>query len=389
MKIGIYPSALKSSGGIYQYTLTLLDALKKNFSNELWIFGFHNKTKKAGKKEKKGAGLKKVVKYFLLKLHLFSLLTLIYRVILRSEIKKINKNADLFFFPCVDPLAFLVNISTVVAIHDVQHRFNPQLPESSRHGEWEWREYLHSRTCQTAYRILVNSEVSRDDIIDIYHVPVRKIIILPYIAPTYLKLEVSKQEKNDISKKYNLPSKFIFYPANFWPLKNHYNLLRALALLKEQNIIVPLVLTGNKQEKWGEYDRVTSLIKAENLREQVFYLGYIAARELNIIYKLTTALVYPSFLGSANIPTSEAFYLGCPVLVSDIRGCREQVGNAGLLFDPSRPNDIAEKIYAIWTNEKLRSTLRQRGFDRMKGLTKVNFERKISDIINEFDKEVL
>ena len=57
--------------------------------------------------------------------------------------------------------------------------------------------------------------------------------------------------------------------------------------------------------------------------------------DLQAIYKLATALVMPSLFESVSIPIYEAFQAGIPVLASNILAIPEQVGDAGLLFDPN------------------------------------------------------
>ena len=44
-----------------------------------------------------------------------------------------------------------------------------------------------------------------------------------------------KNPRKDFDEIYNLPNKFFFYPAQFWPHKNHMLLLSAISILK--NII--------------------------------------------------------------------------------------------------------------------------------------------------------
>ncbi len=62
------------------------------------------------------------------------------------------------------------------------------------------------------------------------------------------------------------------------------------------------------------------------------------------LYKLSTALVMPTLFESVSLPIWESFYLGVPVVSSNVCALPEQVGDAGLLFDPHDIEDMAEKI---------------------------------------------
>lgn len=50
---------------------------------------------------------------------------------------------------------------------------------------------------------------------------------------------------------------------------------------------------------------------------------------------------------SISIPVYEAFSVGTAVCASNVVALPEQVGDAGLLFDPQSTDDITEKICAL------------------------------------------
>ncbi len=75
--------------------------------------------------------------------------------------------------------------------------------------------------------------------------------------------------------------------------------------------------------------------------------------------------------------------LGVPVLCSNLFSMPEQLGEAGLLFDPFSIDDMAEKIYKIWTDEKLREHLIQKGYEGIKDLTEENYARQWERVIED------
>jgi len=89
-----------------------------------------------------------------------------------------------------------------------------------------------------------------------------------------------------------------------------------------------------------------------------------------------------------SMPIWEAFYLGVPVLSSNVCALPEQVGDAGLLFDPYNIEDMAEKIYKIWVDENLRAELVKKGYDRIKNLTLENYAKQWEDVIKKYEKDV-
>ena len=81
------------------------------------------------------------------------------------------------------------------------------------------------------------------------------------------------------------------------------------------------------------------------LESQIRYGGYVPDEDMSGLYAGAVALTMPTFFGPTNIPVLEAWAYGCPVLTSDIRGIREQVGDAGVLVDPRSIESIADGIY--------------------------------------------
>ena len=63
----------------------------------------------------------------------------------------------------------------------------------------------------------------------------------------------------------------------------------------------------------------------------------------------------PTYCGPTNIPPLEAFKMSCPVLISKVYGMPEQLGEAAIYFDPSSPEDMANKIRLLLNNPKLKA----------------------------------
>jgi glycosyltransferase involved in cell wall biosynthesis len=123
------------------------------------------------------------------------------------------------------------------------------------------------------------------------------------------------------------------------------------------------------------------------MSNQIVHLGYVTDVEMVALYKKSVALVYPTLYGPTNIPPSEAMMLGVPVLCSNLFSMPEQLGDAGLLFDPFNIDDMAEKIFKIWTNENLRTQLIQKGYARVRNLTEENYARQWERVIDDaFEK---
>lgn len=236
-------------------------------------------------------------------------------------------------------------------IHDLMHRYEPGFAEVSENDTYERREQLFLSIVRNAAGILVDSREGARQVRESYGDCYKdKIFVLPFAAPHYLFGDGEKVE---------LPfDKYFFYPAQFWTHKNHINLIRAVANLRDQGILVNFVFVGSKK---NGYDAITKLIDELQLGEQIIILGYVSDEKMRFLYENACALIMPTFFGPTNIPPIEAVTLGCPVAVSNIYGMPEQLGDAALYFDPSNVDELAATMHNLWEDASLRKMLIKEG----------------------------
>ena len=89
----------------------------------------------------------------------------------------------------------------------------------------------------------------------------------------------------------------------------------------------------------------------------------------------------PTLFESISIPIFEAFQLGTPVCVSNITSLPDQVGNAGVLFDPNSINDIYKKIYSLITNNELLDQLSINGYLRIENFSDIKFMQQLNILL--------
>jgi len=427
MRIGIVPTLDPSSGGLHQYSLTVLEALavlsKQMKNHEFIVFANPNDEPYL---RSLGGTLRRVplrpppltfkervidlirarMGDCLARRMLGELLRRAWRLrrtILIRDPERIRRRVefahwfglhevDWVFYTAPSELSFEVGLPYVMPVHDLQHRLQPEFPEVSANGEWEEREYTYRNAIRYATLILADSEVGKEDIIRFYGpygAAPDRIKVLPHSPPSYLSLDAPKRLR--VRQAYHLPERYVFYPAQFWPHKNHARIIEALELLKrEYNAEIHVVFCGTHSGEIRErtFREVTALAHRLRLSDQVHYLGRVPDEAMSGLYAGAFALVMPTFFGPTNIPPMEAWALGCPVLCSDIRGIREQIGNAGLLVSPRSTEAIAEGIYRLWTDKHLRDQLAVRGRRRLARYTPEDFRRRLADIVCEANELV-
>jgi len=301
---------------------------------------------------------------------------------------------DLMLYPISSALSFETGLPYMMAIHDLQHRLQPEFPEVSANGEWERREYCFRNGARYATLLLADSEVGKEDILNFYGpygVTPDRVKVLPFIPACYLALDVPESERQRVRATYSLPEHYVFYPAQFWPHKNHIRIVQALGLLKQAHQLkIPVVFCGSydgeiRESTFREVMRFSSQLGLEG---EIRYLGYAPDEDMSGLYAGAAALVMPTFFGPTNIPVLEAWAFGCPVLTSDIRGVREQVGDAALLADPTSVEAIADGIHRLWTDRELGRTLADLGRRRLAAYTPEDYLSRLIEILEEGKERV-
>lgn len=255
----------------------------------------------------------------------------------------------LWYFTSAAPVK---DIPYLITIWDLQHRRQPFWPEVSSDGKWQVLEENYREEIQRAAGVVTGTEQGKEEIKFFYGKLSDHIIVAPMPVPD--ALPAREDLADDILKNYNLPERFMLYPAQFWPHKNHWALLQAWHLLQLRGEHIHLVLVGADK---GNLKYVKSMVAQLKLEKAVSILGFVAQTELEALYRTAHGLVYVTYFGPDNLPPLEAFSFGCPVIASAVAGAREQLGEAAILVDPASPAAIADAVTALISDDDLRDRL--------------------------------
>src|SRR5262249_39634600 len=85
-----------------------------------------------------------------------------------------------------------------------------------------------------------------------------------------------------------------------------------------------------------------------------------------------------------NFPPLEAMASGCPVITADVRGAREQYGDAALFFPPTSDVELARRIKELVDDDRARQDLISRGYRRAASWTPDDYVSAVIQILNEF-----
>lgn len=280
---------------------------------------------------------------------------------------------DAAYFPA--PAFVHIDIPFAFTVWDLGHRTIPEFPEMrSGRDPWTQREAMYARMLGQASMVITGNATGAAEITGFYGVEAARLAVIPFPNPDFTAVTTEVPSW--------LPAApFFVYPAQMWPHKNHATLLRALALMATDGGAVPdLVFTGSDK---GVSAHLEAMASALGVRGRVRFAGFVSRGELKALYERAVGLVFPSLLGPNNLPPQEAAVTGCPMVVSDLAGHREQLGEAALYAAPFDEHAWAAGMRRLMVDGDLRRVLAERARDQVAGFTKDAYAARLGPIIME------
>lgn len=368
-KIGIVISHGAKSGGSFQWTKNILQSLNSFATNRnILVLAFILNDANIDKLHDSYRNIK-IIKLHPLLIYInnfieslyfrFPKFIFFYKYLSPFNIVASLYNIEIMIFPTILSACYYRK-KFIFMFCDISHKYYPDFVELGGSKGIKTREIIFSMGCANATSIIVESEELKNEVSKFYFVPKSKLFVLYQTFSTSFSL---LKKAKDMTLE--VPLKYIFYPAQLWEHKNHKNLLYALKIIRKKDPQISLVLTGFS--KLGD-QKIFELVSDLGLYKYVRYLGYVEDHQIIELYKNAFALVMPTYFGPTNIPTLEAFFYGCPAVISDLPGVKEQAQNAAVYFEPNNPEDIAKKVLLL-NDIEYRNKMIKEGYRRSKELS--------------------
>ncbi|MEA2493354.1 MAG: hypothetical protein QOJ29_1265 [Thermoleophilaceae bacterium] len=261
------------------------------------------------------------------------------RIAPRAVARDAPRDFDLLHYPVTIPVPRLPDVPTIVSLLDVQHH---ELPHLFSPLERRLRAWAYDDAAREADLVVTISEHSRRTIAERLGIDLERIVAIP-LGVDHTRFTPEGPSADGV------PQRYVFYPANMWPHKNHERMLDAFARAEDDDLW--LVLTG---QPYGNE-------KLLDGRERVLHLGHVSAAEIVGLYRGALGLVFPSLFEGFGLPVLEAMACGCPVATSNRGSLAEVAHGAALEFDPEDVDAIAAAIDRLASDEALRADLRAKG----------------------------
>jgi glycosyltransferase involved in cell wall biosynthesis len=356
------PSISKNSGGIYQYTIGLLQCMTQ--CNHMFYVYNHNINEHL---KQLCFSYKNVIiidstelkntayENFLLKIRkllypfVLSILkrNVLYKDYVLERIVKQN-NIDIFHCPYQELVEYK-NIPSITTLHDVQELHFPEFFSSADRA---WRATNYKKIIDNAQAVIVSYEHIKKDIVKYFSKHENSLYVcLLNMSNLWFKEYLKAREENKYQhKKVSKFNSFILLPSVIWPHKNHIAVIKAIAkIANEKGEVINLVCTGNTNTPY--FIQLQEAIKEFKLENNIEFLGIVSEEDLFHLYSTCKAVVVPTLYEAGSFPLMESIFIEVPVVCSNVTSLPETIGNSNYTFNPQDINEIATKIYSI-VNDK-------------------------------------
>ena len=261
----------------------------------------------------------------------------------------------------------------VVTIHDLSSLLFNQ--------STEWKAQLHTyrfrRGLTRASRVIAVSGSTQRDVENIVGVPSSRIRrIYNAIDPKFQVCEPirgggpqdTKKEVRETLERFSITYPYILYAGTIRPQKNIARLVEAFAVVRGELENHPkykdlrLLIIGDEISKHPEIRREVIRTRTQ---QTVRFLGFVEIETLRVFYESAEAFVFPSLYEGFGLPPLEAMSSGTPVITSSVSSLPEVVGDAAMIVNPENVFDIARGIKEVLLDPMLRSSLIEKGYERL------------------------
>lgn len=199
---------------------------------------------------------------------------------------------------------------------------------------------------------IVHSNKNGQELQQIFKIQRNKIVQIPHgVSNSFNGLIIPK---NDARKKIGVPldRKTILFFGNIREYKGLDVLLEAFYLLIKKRKDVFLIIAGTPRVKWEEYEKI---INKYNLEENIkLFLDFIPSADMKYFYYSSDLVVLPykEFTAQSGIGT-DTLSFGKPLVVTNVGGLSDLVKDKRFVIEPNNPDDLADKILAVFNDENL------------------------------------
>lgn len=264
----------------------------------------------------------------------------------------------------------------VTTIHDLTPLvFRPHDPQVRAWGR------TVARGAYRAQRVLVCSEYTAQEVVRVWAVPRRKLVVVRWGPNEALRRVTDPQVRAATAARHGVgPGRpFLLHFGMALPRKNTQRVVRAWAGLPEPvRRAAHLVIVGLEGRARDAFAQVVAEL---GVSESVRLHGYVPQADVAALLSAAAGLVYVPLAEGFGLPILDAFVCDCPVLASRVTSIPEVAGPAALLVDPTDAAALTAAMHRLLTDPALQDELRAAGRHRLRAFSWDVCADQVADVL--------
>ncbi|HLG25737.1 MAG TPA: glycosyltransferase family 1 protein [Candidatus Gracilibacteria bacterium] len=282
--------------------------------------------------------------------------------VLRLSLELLLHPVNLLFVPS-HTLPLIFPKKSVITVHDVAFRHYRECYSGFQY-------WLLNRTTKKAvkraWKIIVPSEATKKDLVQLFGCMPEKIVVIPHGAPEFPKLfHWTDEEKKKYLEQFHLEERdlYVFYVGRLEAKKNLKRLIEGFSRFLKEFPDWKLVLAG---KRGVGFEEIWKKIEELGLERQVLLPGYITEREKLFLLSGCRIVAFTSMYEGFGLPVLEGFAMRRPVLTSSVSSLPEVAGSAAYQVNPEKSEEIGVGLKRLASDGMLVNQLVVKGDQQLK-----------------------
>lgn len=231
-------------------------------------------------------------------------------------------------------------IPTVISIMDLAFLKMPQLFLKYKRGTKQLADWT-AYSVKQASAIIAISKHTKNDIVDLYHIPENRIHIAYPGVDIHQFKDKPISDRRKIKTKYQLPDRYLLHLGTIQPRKNIVRLIQAFESLPPKYKTWHLVLAGQTGWLAGE---IENSIANSPANPRIHRIGFVDQADIPALISGAGCVLMVGLYEGFGMPPAESLACGTIPVVSGNTSLPEVVGQAGIQIDPYSVASIAHGI---------------------------------------------
>ncbi len=267
---------------------------------------------------------------------------------------------DILFVPSYW-FPFFIPKKSIITIHDIAFMI-PEVKNSFSMKERVWQKWGHNRAIRKAYKIIVPSNSTKQDLIKYFHCPEKKIKGIYHGRPEWalesnpILKKWGGREVQSMFKKFGINEKdmTMLYIGRIEEKKNLINLISAFSRFLKEYPDWKLILAG--KNGFGA-EKIKKSVEDHALNSNIIFTDYITEEEKLFLLEKSRIFVFVSKYEGFGLPILEAWAVRRPVVTSNISAMKEIGEGAAILVDPNNVAGISVGLKRLVFDAMLKNKL--------------------------------